>query len=201
MCVKDKIENKLNEIAERSNGVITAEVLAGNGFSKYFIRKLEKNGSIYKYHHGIYMADGFLPDDYYLFQNIYKDTVFSFGTAMYLHGFSKRTPEAFDITVYSGYGTRDFDYPVNVHYVKKEFLGLGKTVVTTSYGNSVYCYDLERIFCDLCRFTDTGVDKEESNRFMKKVIADGLIDPGRLFDYAGKLNCMRKVRNVTEVLI
>ena len=73
MCVKDKIENKLDEIAERSNGIITAEVLAENGFSKYFIRKLEKSGSIYKYHHGIYMADGYLPDDCYLFQGIYKD--------------------------------------------------------------------------------------------------------------------------------
>ena len=201
MCVKDKIINKLNDISKQSKGIITAETFIKNGFSKYFVRRLEENGSIYKYHHGIYIVNGFLPDDYYLFQSIYKNTVFSFGTAMYLRGFGKRTPEVFDITVYSGYGTRDFEYPVNIHYIKKEYLDLGKTMVETPYGNSVYCYDLERIFCDLCRFSDTGVDKEESNRYMKKVISDGLIDPNKLFDYAEKLNCAKKVRNITEVLI
>ena len=201
MCVKDKIFNKLDEVAKQSNGIMTTEVLAENGFSKYYIRKFEESGIIYKYHHGMYIAAGFLPDDYYLFQNIYKNTVFSFGTALYLHGLSKRTPEVFDITVYSGYGTRDFDYPVNIHYVKKEYLDLGKTVVETSYGNSVYCYDFERIFCDLCRFSDADIDKEESNGFMKKAIADSLIDSVKLYDYAEKLNCIKKVRSVTEVLI
>ena len=201
MRVKDKIYNSLDDIAERSNGVITAEILAENGLSKYFIRKLEEDERIQKYHHGIYIADGYLPDDYYLFQKIYKNTVYSFETAMYLHGFSKRTPEAFDITVYSGYGTRNFEYPVNLHYVKAEYLDLGRITIKTPYGNDVYCYDLERIFCDLCRYTDAGVDREESNTFMRKVIADNLVDPAKLFAYAEKLGCIKRVRTVTELLI
>ena len=191
----------IDEIINKTNGIITSEDFKKFGITKYNIQKFIENEKISRYSIGIYVANGYFPDEFYIFQKKYKKTIFSYNTAMYLLGLGERTPYYFDITIYSGYGKKNFNERVKVHYAKKEILNLGKIKVKTPMGFDVYCYNKERIVCDIIKDNNTGMDKEQSNKFIKEMFEKNKINTITLLEYAKKLNCEKKVRDVMEVLI
>jgi len=184
-----------------TNGIISIDDFKNNGITKYEIQKLINEGKISRLYRGIYLINGYFPDEFYLFQKRFKNTVFSYNTACYLLGYSERTPYSFDITTYSGDGTRNFDTNVKIHYIKRENLDLGKIKVNTPMGNEVFCYDRERILCDLIGGNNTNIDKEENNEIVRKMFDERKIDTVKLINYAKKLGYEKKVRTVMEVLI
>jgi len=191
----------IEEIINKTNGIITAEDFRKFNITKYEIKKFLDDEKIYRYCRGIYIADGYFPDEFYIFQKKYKNSVFSYNTAMYLLELSERTPFYFDITLYSGYGLTKFEEKVKIHYTKVENLNLGKIKVKTPMGFEVDCYNKERILCDIIKGNNIGIDKEQANKFIKETIGKNKIDTIKLIDYAKKLKCEEKVRNVMEVFI
>lgn len=193
--------NEIEKIINKTNGIITAEDFEKFNISKYKIQKFLDEGKISRISRGIYIADDFFPDEFYIFQKRYARTIFSFNTALYLLGIGERTPYYFDITTYSGYGTKNFDANVKIHYVKNQILNLGKIKVKTPMGFEVYCYNKERIICDIIGGNNTSIDKEQSNKIIKRMFENREINTIKLIEYAKKLGCESKVRTVMEVLI
>lgn len=193
--------SEIEKIINKTNGIITVEDFKQFNISKYKIQKFLDEGKISRISKGIYIADSLFPDEFYIFQKRYTKTIFSFNTALYLLGLSERTPYYFDITTYNGYGTKKFDANVKIHYVKNQVLNLGKVKVKTPMGFEVYCYNKERIVCDIIGGNNTSIDKEQSNKIIRQLFESRKIDTIKLVEYAKKLGCENKVRTIMEVLI
>ena len=75
---------------------------------------------------------------------------FSDGTALFLHGYTDRTPFQLTMTFPRSYrATKAREVGIEVRTCADGVLDLGRTSVKTSYGNEVRAYDLERTLCDV----------------------------------------------------
>lgn len=98
---------------------------------------------------GVYILPERLDDEFFNLQNRFKKGVFSNGTALYLLGFSDRTPSRYDMTFPASYNTSSVKNEVVAHRVKKELYEQGIISVKTPLGNSVNVYCIEHTLCDI----------------------------------------------------
>ena len=192
---------KIINFVNKNDGIITRKELLENGVSKYYIEKLIADNILIRTTKGVYIKSNVIEDDYYVFQQRNTKTVFSYNTALYFLNETERTPECMDVTVYSGYNVHRISQKVKVHYIKKEDLYLGAIKIKTPMGFEVISYNLERTLCDIIRTKDTGIDKEQTNKFIQKIFMKKKINFNTLIKYAKKLNCEKKVNEIMEVLI
>lgn len=110
-------------------------------------------------------------------------------------------PEYIDITVYKGYNVHRISKNTKVHYVSKENLYLGAIEIEKSQGFKVTSYNLEKILCDIIKNNNTGIDKEQANKIIRKNLLKNKVDTYTLIEYAKKLKCEKKVRRVIDILM
>lgn len=79
-------------------------------------------------------------------------------------------------------------------------LELGICQVTTSYGNAVRAYDLERTLCDLMR-GQAVIDDQVVSPAMQAYVRRSDRDPVKLTDYARALGVEGKIRTYLKVLL
>lgn len=192
---------KIKKVIEDSSGIITYKELIEKKISKYFIKKLVDDNVLEKYSRGIYVKKDIFEDEFYIFQQKNKKVVFSYNTALYLLNETEKTPEYIDITVYKGYNVHRISKNIKVHYVLKENLYLGAIEIETSQGFKVISYNLERILCDIIKNNNTGIDKEQTNKIIRKNLLENKVDTYKLIEYAKKLKCEKKVRRVIDILM
>ena len=101
---------------------------------------VEKNQLI-RVERGIYLTEGGDQDDYYFFQLKNRRCIYSFSSALYLHGMTDRIPFKKAVTVYKGYNSSHIKDGTAVHHVSKELDELGVTECRTVFGNTVKVYD------------------------------------------------------------
>ena len=93
-----------------------------------------------------------MPDEMVFISLRTEILMFSHETALFLHGISDRTPFVHSITVPSDkIPSPALREECKVYYIKPELFDLGRTKKTTTFGNQVPCYDLERTVCDIIR--------------------------------------------------
>ena len=181
------------------NGIFFRSELIDNKISQYYINRLVCDGIIEKYDHGVYVRSDIFEDEYYILQRKNPTIIYSYHTAMYLHQLSDRAPIQIDATVYKGYNISHLPQNLNVHFCKKEVHHLGTTKLITSQGFEITVYDLERTTCDMIRSRTKHKDNENANKFIRTVFLQHKLDTIKLIDYAQKLNCEDKVRQIMEV--
>lgn len=184
-----------------SNGILVTDDFKKVNIDKYYIDKLIKDNIIERYKRGVYLRCDTFEDEYYILQKKNPTVIYSFNTAIYLHQLAERSPINIDVTVYTGYNVNHLPKNVKVHFVKRENHKLGTTIIKTYQGFEVVVYDLERITCDLINSKNTGLDKEQTNKFLRKVFLENKIDTVKLIEYAKILNCEKRVRGIMEVLL
>lgn len=192
--------DEMKNFVENSNGILITKEFNEVGISKYYINKLIEDGIIERYQKGVYVRFDTFEDKYYILQKKNPSIIYSFNTAMYFHQMTERTPEYMDITVYRGYKLES-SKDIRIHYVNKKNICLGVIELETTQGFKVNTYDLERITCDLIKCRNTGVDKEQINKFIRKMFLEKQLNTVKLIDYAKKLKCEKKIRNVMEVFL
>ena len=193
--------NEMKKFVKNSNGIITYSAMIENGISKYYITKIVKDNIIKKYSRGIYVRNDIFEDDFYILQQKNSKIIFSFNTALYFLNETERTPDKIDITVYKGYNAHRLSKNLRIHYVTKQNWDLGVIEVETIYGFKVKTYNLERTLCDIIRSNNTGIDKEQTNKFIQKMIMKNKVNSIVLMDYAKKLNCEKKIKEIIDILI
>lgn len=196
----DKYEKVVKFIKE-GNGIYFTKEFKENGFDKYFINKLLKEGIVERYGQGVYLRSDVFEDELYIFQKKYPTIIYSYNTALYLHGLTERTPDKYDVTVYSGYNTKHLPDSLNCYYIKKDYHQLGVIELKTNQGFIVKTYNLERLTCDIISTKTSNMDKEQVNKYIRKVFLENKLDYNKLIEYARKLGCEKKVRQVMEVFI
>lgn len=195
------MEEKINELLEINKGIITTKQIEEVGISRIYIKQLVDQGIISKVKKGIYTSSDMFEDEFYIFQIKNKTAVFSYNTAMYLLGETERTPDKLDVTVYSGYNKQRFHANIRVHYVKKEYLDIGVITVKSPQGFDVKAYSLERTICDIIKDRNTGIDKEQTNKFIRNMLAHGKADINKVYKYAKELKCTKQLEIVMEWII
>lgn len=197
--MKDK--EKLDIMFDASPyGVISSSTVTQLGLHRSILQELVDEGEIYPYSRGIYLKKDAWEDDFYLLQQKYKKGIFSHDTALYLLGYSDRTPIKYTMTFPQGYNAKSLKKE-NV-IVKRSILknySLGISEVKSSSGNTILVYDLERTLCDIVR--GQGSDIQIVNDAMKRYASSNDKDIHKLMYYAEKLNVKKKIMHYMEVLL
>lgn len=199
-----KINNKnykqriINEL-EKNNGIITAAQCKVNGIPNIYMKNMVEKGQLTKISRGIYAANDTIPDDYYIFQLRYSRCIYSFLSALYLHGLTDRVPFTKEITVCKGYNASRIEEDCIIHYVSKAVYDVGKIKVDTMFGNTVFTYDKERTICDLIR-NRKDFDPEIFGKVVNNYMRNKDKKLNRLMEYARLFKIEEKTLELIEVL-
>lgn len=194
-------KEKIKQILETSSGgVITAEQVTAAGLHRSILQELVDEGEIYRFGRGLYMRTSVWEDDFYLLQCKYGRGIYSHDTALYLLGYSDRTPAQYTMTFPKGYNTPSLKQEgINIKRVVPENYSFGIIEMQSPCGNPIRVYDLERTLCDIQR--GSGSDIQIVGSAMKKYAASKEKDIHRLMQYAEQLRVKPKVMRYMEVLL
>ncbi len=182
------------------DGTITAEQLSAAGLHRNNLHVLAANGEIYRFGRGIYVRADSWEDDFYLLQQKYSRGIYSHETALYLLGYTNRTPAQYTMTFPKGYNAPSLKQEnIRVKRTIPQNYTLGITETTSPCGNPLQIYNLERTLCDILR--GNGTDVQIIGDAMKRYAASKEKDIYKLMEYADQLRMKSKVLHYMEVLL
>ncbi len=195
-----KVRNEY-EFLKNSNSVILSKDVTNAGFHRSVLQKLLNENLLIKLERGIYLKTDSFEDEFLILQRKYSKGIFSDETALFLLGYSDRTPFKFNMTFPRGYNTNSlkkenviFKTSVNKLY------DLGITEVDSPYGNKIIVYDIEKSICDVLRGT-SNTDIQIALDAIKKYAQSKDKDINKLIKYAEILRVKDKILNYMEVLL
>ena len=194
-------KEKIKELLEASpDGTITAEQVTAAGLHRSILQELVENGELYRFGRGLYVRSNAWEDDFYLLQRKYGRGIYSHDTALYLLGYSDRTPAQYTMTFPKGYNSPSLKQEsINIKRVVPENYSFGVIELRSPCGNPIRVYDLERTLCDILR--GSGSDIQIVSAAMKKYAASKEKDIHKLMQYADQLRVKPKVLRYMEVLL
>lgn len=197
MTYKEKIK-KLLEASP--GGTVTAGQVTAAGLHRSILQELVENGELYRFGRGLYVRSNAWEDDFYLLQLKYGRGIYSHDTALYLLGYSDRTPAQYTMTFPKGYNSPSLKQEsIIVKRVVPENYSFGVIEIKSPCGNPIRVYDLERTLCDILR--GSGSDIQIVNAAMKKYAASKEKDIHKLMQYAEQLCVKPKVLRYMEILL
>ena len=189
------------ELAQSNGGLVTAAQVAGCGIARARISEMVRAGALARVQRGVYCLTSAWGDEFLAAQFRFPKGVFSDGTALYLHGYSDRTPLVLTMTFPRAYrASKAREAGIEVRTCADDVLALGLATVRTSYGNEVRAYDLERTLCDMLRGQRVA-DVQVLNPAMKQYARSRDKDVQKLLYYARALGVEKKIRSYLEVLL
>lgn len=197
MTYKEKIK-KLLEASP--GGTVTAGQVTAAGLHRSILQELVENGELYRFGRGLYVRSNAWEDDFYLLQLKYGRGIYSHDTALYLLGYSDRTPAQYTMTFPKGYNSPSLKQEsIIVKRVVPENYSFGVIEIKSPCGNPIRVYDLERTLCDILR--GSGSDIQIVSAAMKKYAASKEKDIHKLMQYAEQLCVKPKVLRYMEILL
>ena len=189
----DNKEEKLMQLSEKYNGHFTTKILNDNGFSKYDISKLLKEGSLERVMRGKYIYSNALNDEFALLQMNNTKFIYSNETAIYLHNMTGRYPDPFTVTTTHGYHLRNKD--LSIYYVKEEIFLLGMVELESPSGAKIKVYDKERTICDIIK-NKKKIELQVYIEGIQNYFNSGKPNLKKLSAYAKELGIKEKVWDV-----
>ena len=126
--------------------------------------------------------------------------IWAWDLALYLHGYSDRTPAQYTVTFPKGYNSRSLkEENIIVKRAVPDNYSLGVTELLSPCGNPLRVYDLERTLCDILR--GSGSDIQIVSAAMKKYAVSKGKDIHKLMKYAEQLRVKPKVFRYMEILL
>jgi len=197
--LKLKYINKIENYLKNSGGIITSAYCRENGIPTVYLTRLVKSGKLERVDTGIYVTENGDYDELYFFQYKYKNTIYSYETAMYLLGITDKIIQVKDVTVSASYKFNNQPTDIQVHYVKKDIFELGVENAKTMFGNPVRVYSYERIICDFI-LNKEYMDPESYTKLLREYKNYKNKDIHNLYKIADKMDITDKVREIMEVI-
>lgn len=192
---------KIEALIKEKQGTILTADLEKNHIPRAYLAGLVAEGKLEKVERGVYVAADAVEDEMYVLQSRYPKLIYSHETALFFHALTDRTPFDYSATVPSGYKVvPKISERIKIYYIKKEFHPLGVIAMTSSLGNPVKVYNIERTICDCVR-SRSRIDVQIFNDALKRYVRLKSADFGRLMDYAKVLKVDKAIRNYLEVLL
>ena len=193
--------DKVLDIFKQSRGFVTSAQVTNAGQQRRVLSELVALNSIYRVERGIYALPETCEDDMYFLQYRFTKGVFSNGTALYLHGFSDRTPINYTLTFPHGYNAKGLKkHSIKAKYVTPEIYSIGITGVMSPGSNPLRVYDIERTLCDIVKGKNV-YDVQVVNHAMKTYAESKNKNMSKLITYAERLRVKPKILRYMEVLL
>ena len=146
-------KEKIKELLEASpDGTVTAKQVTEAGLHRSILQEFVENGELYRFGRGLYARNDVWEDDFYLLQRKYRRGIYSHDTALYLLGYSDRTPARYTMTFPKGYNSPSLKQEgIMIKRVVPENYSFGMIEMRSPCGNPIHVYDLERTLCDILR--------------------------------------------------
>ena len=198
--MNDKYE-VIKKIAKENNGFVRTSQIEEAGIYRSAIKEFVDQDLLVCERKGIYSIKEEFDDEYVLLQMQSSKFVYSYGTALFLHGLSDRTPHIIDITVPQGTKTTRYtrdNENLRFHYVKKELYELGICEITTPQGGTVKVYDKERCICDIVK----KKEKMDKQLYIRAIQDYFYHKPNnrKILKYAKELKVEKEIRLYIDVL-
>ena len=193
--------NRLDELVEKNKGIIQLAQAKKIGISKpTFYDYIAKEG-LERIGHGVYAKNDAWVDDMYLLHLRCKQAIFSHETALLLHDLTDREPASYSFTVKAGYNPSSLKKDgFKVYNLKKELYELGVTTATTSFGNIVPVYNMEKTICDVLR-SRSKIEVQTFQDALKQYVKRPEKDLRTLMKYAESFKVETILRGYLEVLL
>lgn len=193
--------NKVLEIAQRQDGLGTTADVVANDIPRARLAELVRSGRLERLQRGIYCTQDAWPDEYAVLQMLFPQGIYSDYTALYLHGYSDRTPLILDMTFpRSCRATSARKVGIKVRSCDPKNFELGLAQIKTSFGNYVRTYDLERSLCDILRGVKTPLVDLAIPAFQRYARSEDR-NLTKLDKYAGALGVEKKINDIMVVLL
>ena len=189
----------IRKLLGENKGYITASCCRDSGLSTVYLNRMVKRNEIETVARGLYKQVDVAWDDFFIYQYLNPKAVFSYETALALHGVSDKVFSQMNVTVPRHVKIRK-DSNVIVHYEKDEQYSLGIMSIATPFGNRVNVYNLEKTLCDFIKHR-SSMDSEEYVKFLRFYAASSNRYLALLGTYATAMGISEKVRSALEVLL
>ncbi len=192
---------KIEEFLEESqDGTITSAQVVEAGLYREALRELVRKGKVSRFGRGLYVKTDAWEDDFYLLQRKYSRGIYSHDTALYLLGYSDRTPTRYTMTFPKGYNAVSLKGEnLTVRRAVRENYESGIIEIQSPSRNPIRVYCLERTLCDILR--GSGSDIQIVVDAMKRYAASRNKNIHLLMEYAELLHVKPKVLRYMEVLL
>lgn len=189
------------ELAQSHGGLVTTAQVVDAGIPRARITDMVRADELVRVQRGVYCLTDAWEDEFLAAQLRFPKGIFSDGTALYLLGYTDRTPFNLSMTFPRSYrATKAREADIEVRTCASDVLDLGLATLKTPYGNEVKGYDLERTLCDMLRGRQ-DVDVQILNPAMQQYVKSNSKNIQKLLEYASALGVERKMRNYLEVLL
>lgn len=189
-----------NLISKSTSGIISTQEVFAENISRAILNKFIQNGELTKFGRGLYIINSAWEDDFFSLQQKYSKGIYSHDTALYLLGYSDRTPSIYTMTFPKGYNTPSIKQEnIKVVRVIPDNYDLGVIEVKSPSNNPIRIYNLERTLCDILR--GKGSDIRIVNAAMKKYANSKDKNINLLMQCAEQLKVKDKVLRYMEVLL
>lgn len=192
--------NRIMHIISANGGIVTTKELQKLNIHRGYLQTLVKRGVLEHSTRGVYILPDKFDDEFFNLQNRFERGIFSNGTALYLLGFSDRTPNKFDMTFPASYNTSSANQEVIAHRVKKELYENGIVSVKTPGGNDVNVYCIEHTLCDILQ-ARYCIDIQIITDAYKKYARYKYKNLNQLMNFSKLARVEEKVRRYMEVLL
>ena len=203
MIVKDKMHplERMKQILKDQHGTLLTSDLAKLNIPRTYLAILERNGEIERVSRGVYRAAAAIEDEMFSFQAIYKSSIYSHETALFLHDLTDRTPLAYSVTVPIGYHSASLHKSKHkVFYLNRALFDLGVISMRSLHGNLIRVTGLERTVCDILR-NRNQVDIQLVYEALKRYVNRKEKNLDMLYTYAKRFGLQKIVRDYIEILL
>jgi len=194
-------ETAIQQILKNSNGIVTTTQVTKAGIPRRCLSAMVESGAIYRVERGIYALPEVWEDELFFMQYRFSKGIFSYETALYLHGMTDRTPIRYTMTFPFGYNTGNVKKQgIIAKLSTEETYELGIITMLSPSGNPVKVYDIERTLCDIVK-TRHRADIQVINQATKTYASSKNKDIAKLMNYADRFRVKPKILKYMEVLL
>ena len=178
------MEKEIKGIIESNRGYVTRKDIDGHGIPSVYLSRYVRKHGLRRIARGFYATEEWIIDPYVVFQYAYPKFIYSFGSAVYLHGLGDILPSYLEVTG-----------PLNYRpmtQIRDDIIAHTDTV-----GES---YAKEKTICDLIRHKGK-VEFETYVKALNLYARSTNKDINKLMEYARILKIEKQVRSQMEVLL
>lgn len=204
--IKERTTKKddLIRLMQRSGGRITTKAARKEGFSNTLLSLLVNRGIAEQESRGVYALADTPLDDYAVIALRWPKVVFSYNSALFLHGLSDRPPSSLDVTMPRGYNAKSLteEYPtIRIHFSNIDRFGIGLDKASSPTGTIISLYDKERCICDVLKAHRQGkIDTQVFSDALRTYFSSRNKNLPKLARFARELSVAEDLIVYSEVL-
>lgn len=152
MNIKEEKFIELKQIISQNGGYITAKQVREKGIHPMYLKMFAETGYITKTFSGLYQKSDTLNDDLFDIQFQYPAGIFSYETALYIHGLAERYPYQYSLTFKKGYHSNTLkNYNITPKYTDNKLYELEIVKGLSLKQKDIKVYSPERTLCEILK--------------------------------------------------